>query len=258
LNLKQDKIIFLTGIMRKTIFLILVLTPFLSSQDTKSLIELETEIRSVSPGNQINFAEFPPVQKLERKKTGLAILYSVLLPGMGELYAESYSSGKYFTIAEGALWGVFIGMNSYANWQKDRYKSFAASRAGIDINGKDDEYYGTISNYVSIEEYNNEKAIERSFDEMYNPSQYFWDWGNQANREQYRSMWLSSEQTFNDVRFVVGAMILNRIASAINAVRLVAAYNKNTGTETSWNLSAGISGPVSLPPSITINVQKNF
>jgi hypothetical protein len=37
---------------------------------------------------------------------------------MGELYAESYTSGKYFTIAEGALWGVFIGMNSYANWQR--------------------------------------------------------------------------------------------------------------------------------------------
>src|SRR5690606_26988785 len=66
-----------------------------------------------------------------KKNTGLAILYSLLLPGMGELYAESYSSGMYFTIAEGVLWGTYIGMNAYGGWQEDKYKSFAVTKGGV-------------------------------------------------------------------------------------------------------------------------------
>jgi hypothetical protein len=41
------------------------------------------------------------VSDTQRKSPALAILYSILLPGMGELYAGDYSSGKYFTIADG-------------------------------------------------------------------------------------------------------------------------------------------------------------
>jgi hypothetical protein len=187
----------------------------------------------------------------------MGILYSFLLPGMGELYADSYSSGKYFTIAEGALWGVFIGMNIYGNWQVDRYKSFAVSKAGITTDSKDEEYYSIISQYQSIEVYNDEKALEREFGEMYS-GRFFWKWNSQQDREEYRSLWLSSEQTFNDVRFVVGAMLLNRLASAINAVRLVSAYNKRIEEEVSWNFSFGISKPVNLPYSLTFNFQKSF
>ena len=72
-----------------------------------------------------------------RKNPGLAILFSLVLPGMGELYAGGYDSGKYFTIADGVLWGVFIGFNSYGNWKQDNYKSFAKSQAGVNLDGKD-------------------------------------------------------------------------------------------------------------------------
>jgi hypothetical protein len=164
---------------------------------------------------------------------------------------------KYLTIAEGALWGVFTGMNIYGNWQQDRYKSFAVSKAGISTDGKDEEYYTIISQYLSIEEYNNEKALSREFDKMYSES-FVWKWNSQEEREEYRSLWVSSEQTFNDVRFVVGAMILNRIASAINAVRLISAYNKRISEEVSWNFSVGISQQNNLPRQLTFNFQKSF
>ena len=136
-----------------------------------------------------------------------------MLPGMGELYADSYESGKYFTIAEGVMWGTYIGINTYGNWQKDRYKSFAAANGGVNVEGKDDDYFATISEYLSIEQFNNEKALERNFTEMLNENQYFWKWSSE-DRRTYRSMWVSSEQAYNNLRFVVGAMIINRIASA--------------------------------------------
>jgi hypothetical protein len=71
-------------------------------------------------------------------------------------------------------------------------------------------------------------------------------------------MWTSSEQTYNDLRFVVGAMILNRVVSAINAVRLVSAYNNRLEEELSWNVSVGIKHTVNLPTSLNINFQKTF
>ena len=177
---------------------------------------------------------------------------------MGELYADAYDVGKYFTIADGILWGTFIGMNAYSSWQKDNYQSYAASRAGVDNTNKDENYYARIGEYTSIETYNDQKALERNFIEMYDEEKYFWKWNSVEERRTYRDMWTSSEQTSNDIRFVVGGLILNRVASAINAARLVTSYNKRLEEEVSWNFSVGFMNPPNLPTSLTFNFQKSF
>ena len=82
---------------------------------------------------------------------------------MGELYAGSYSSGKYFTIAEGTLWGIYIGMNSYGNWLKNNYKSYAASAAGVNNANKNSDYYSTIADYTNISEYNDAMSLQQRF-----------------------------------------------------------------------------------------------
>lgn len=190
-----------------------------------------------------------------KKNAGLAIIYSLLLPGMGELYADGYSSGKYFTIAEGTLWGIFIGMNTYANWQKDRYQAYAVTNGGITSSGKDGDFYATIGDYSNVNQYNDEQALNRDFGAMYNVETHYWNWPTTEQRKTYRGMWTSSEQTFNDIRFVVGALIVNRIASAINAVRLVSAYNKNIETDLSWNVTVGLQNRAELPTTLVVNFQ---
>lgn len=243
----------------KKIFLIIVIylcSLFGQDLNQRSFLQLKNEIKISTNNSNI---ELPPQNLIEPKKknTGLAIIYSLLLPGMGELYAESYESGKYFTIAEGVLWGTYIGINTYGNWQKDRYKSFAAANGSVNPQGKDDDYFATISEYLSIEQYNNEKALERNFADMLEENKYFWKWTSE-DRKTYRSMWVSSEQSFNNLRFVVGALIINRIASAINAVRLVSAYNRRQAEELSWNISAGVENSINLSNNFIINFRKSF
>ena len=194
----------------------------------------------------------------QKKNTGLAILYSLLLPGMGELYADAYDSGVYFTVADGVLWGTFAGMNVYANWQKDRYISYSQSNASVSSDGKDEDYYATIGKYLSIDQYNDEKALERNFDEMYSTEKYFWKWNTSTEQKNYKNMWVSSEQTFNDVRFVVGALLLNRVVSAINAVRLVSRYNNNLSQEVGWNVSLGLKSNPDNTSSYNINFITSF
>jgi len=209
--------------------------------------------QNIESDNKIVFADVK-----QKKNTGLAIVYSLLLPGMGELYADSYDSGIYFTIADGVLWGTFIGMNVYANWQKDRYISYAQTNGGITTQGKDEDYYATIGEYLNIDQFNDEKAFERNFNEMYDTEKYFWKWNTSEERKNYRSMWVSSEQTFNNVRFVVGALLLNRVISAINAVRLVSRYNNNINEELGWNVSLGIQNYPDNSSSYNLNFITSF
>ncbi len=240
------------------VFFIITNTLYSQTDSYQSFYELKQSIKTEINNDEIESSlNFNTDIKSGRKKTGLAIIYSLLLPGMGELYAESYSSGMYFTIAEGVLWGTYIGMNTYGNWQKDRYESYAITEAGINPDGKDEDYYSRLGIYSSIDQYNDQKALERNFDEMYDPDLYYWKWDTTEDRRTYRDIWISSEQTFNSLRFVIGAMIVNRLASVINAVRLVARYNNNL-EEQSWNVSIGTMNHPNLPSSLSLNFYTAF
>lgn len=241
--------------MKKLIAVIFLFNLNTFSQSSQSILTLENQL-SEAPQKAHSITLIYDTAP-SKKKVGLAILYSLILPGMGELYAGNYASGKFFTIAEGALWGTYAGINTYAGWQKDRYISFAESNGGVSTAGKDADYFATISEYTSIYDYNNEMAKQREFSKLLDENQYYWKW-NGNDRKTYREKWVSSEQAYNNVRFVVGALIVNRLASAINAVRLTASYNKSLSTQTSWNISTGVTNIPTLPPSVTLNFQTTF
>jgi hypothetical protein len=246
--------------MKLSALLILTITSSVYSQQQTSFstLLLEQEVKSSASEYSSANLNFSDDLQTAKKSRGLAILYSLLLPGMGELYADGYDSGKYFTIAEGVLWGTFIGMSVHASNQEDNYKAYATSNASINTSGKNDDYYATIGQFENINEYNDQKALERNFNEMYNTETFFWKWQSTEDRRTYRSMWSSSEQTNNDLRFVVGAMILNRVISAINAVRLVSAYNNRIDEELSWNVSIGLKQTANLPTSLNLSFQTTF
>lgn len=251
--------------MKNIISLIVLMSSVLIAQtsESKSLIELK-QLSASSIQHSVFSIQYQvySIQKTEfsiqKKNPALAILYSMLLPGMGELYANSYESGKYFTIADGALWSVFTGFSIYGKQQENNYKSFAQSKAGVNLDGKDADYFASIGAYQSLEVYNTAMELDRRFEKTYNTSTHYWKWSSDDQRKEYRSIWTSSESAFTNVRFVVGALILNRVISSINAVRLVSAYNKNLSQEVSWNVSVGITNNPNLPSSLTVNFVKIF
>ena len=245
--------------MKNILILLIILTSQIFSQNNESSF-YSFKQQAISEISQIKDLDQPVVDDnvKQKKSTGLAIVYSLLLPGMGELYADAYDSGVYFTIADGVLWGTYVGMNVYANWQKDRYISYSQTNAGVTPENKDEDYYATIGEYLDIDQYNDQQAFEYNFDEMYDTETHFWKWNTSEERKEYRDMWVSSEQTFNDVRFVVGALLLNRVISAINAVRLVSKYNNNLSQEVGWNVSLGVQSYPDNTSSYNINFITSF
>lgn len=247
--------------MKKLFLFLVVLSSLVIAQIEKpvSILQLKEDFNNTNYNSSLPVFNNDNKDIPGKKSGGLAMLYSMLLPGMGELYAGSYNSGKYFTIAEGVIWGFYAGLNIYGNWQKENYKDFASSFGSVAPDGKDEDYYATIGEYIDIEEYNKEKGLERDFRSIYNTKNFYWKWADQGQRREYRGMWVSSEQAFNNVRFAVGALIVNRIISAINAVRAVSAYNKRLSSETSWNISVSPGNYYSQTPSdFTLNFVTTF
>ena len=170
------------------------------------------------------FSESGPVmlqeQSAERKKPALAAIYSLLVPGMGEVYAENFSSGKYFLIAEGALWLTFTTFEVYGNSLRDDSRSYATAHAGVNGAGKDDQFFIDIGNFLNTNAYNEKQLRDRQPDLLYDPAAgYNWQWESDAMRAEYRTERIRSEQMYNNKKFVVAAIIINHVASAINAAR---------------------------------------
>lgn len=243
--------------MKAIALIIIMSSTLLFSQGTtsKSLVQLNYEMKN---NIQIDDEIIKQEYNIKKKNRGLAIIYSALLPGMGELYADDYSSGKYFTIADAVLWGGLIGVTAYANNQEDSYRSFAETYGGVTLSGKDDKYFADIGSYLDIYEYNHLQELDRNFTEVYNQESHYWKWSGQAQRVEYRDMWKSSETANNTTRFIVGALILNRVASVINAIRLVNAHNNNLKKELGWDMSFNYSNSIVEPDKLSMNFRTTF
>ncbi|MCZ7555396.1 MAG: hypothetical protein M5R41_03195 [Bacteroidia bacterium] len=162
----------------------------------------------------------------ERKSGTLAVLYSVVLPGMGELYADCFDRGKYPLMTEAALWLGLLGVNAYGDWVQTDARSYARQHAGFDPDGKNDEFYVRIENYQDLYDYNNQRLIERRLDELYpDEAQWYWGWDSDENRKYYKDRRILSDQMHNAVSFFVLGMVANRIWSAIQSAMFVRRHN---------------------------------
>jgi hypothetical protein len=194
---------------------------------TPSEIRLEL-ITSLRPA----FTDTLPVPSEQEpspaKKTsvGLAAVYSLLLPGMGEVYADNFSSGKYFLAAEGVLWLTYAVFQLNGDALRDDSRLFSVAHAGVMTAGKDDQFFVNVGNFTSVADYNDKKLRDREPEKVYNPALgYAWQWDSDASRLAYRDQRIRSETMYNDRKFIAAAIIVNHVASAINAARAAVAKN---------------------------------
>jgi len=200
------------------------------------------------------------IESQGEKSAALAALYSLLLPGMGELYTDGFGSGKYFMIAEGALWLTFAVFETYGNALRDDSRVYAISRAGIDPVGKDDQYYVDVGNFLDIDEYNEKQLRDREPENLYDPAAgYAWQWDSDASRAAYREQRIDSETMFNNKKFVVAAVLINHVASAINAARSAISFNDALKSVLGdLRVSAGVMGGVRNPHGLVVTLSKGF
>lgn len=247
-------------LMNAALFLPLFAQP--SDQSAISRAELQVQLFGPPTTSQISRASSQGVVPAApgRKSVGLAAIYSLLLPGMGELYADGFSTGKYFLIAEGAIWLTYAGFSVYGDALRDDARAFAVAHAGISLSGKDDQFFVDIGNFMSIDDYNDKKLRDRDLAKVYDPTQgYAWNWDSDLSRSNYREQRVASDNVYNNRKFVLAAVLLNHVASAVNAARSVIARNADVGAQqTSLQFGAQVLGGPGNIHGVALTLQKYF
>ena len=225
--------------MRTILFAVLLFIPAVQSFGQDQMFRLRSELAAPAVSAQPQVQQ--PLQS-EKKSSATAVLYSLLLPGMGELYADGFDDGKYSLIAEGGLWVTYFSMREYGDWIQKDARNFAAIHAGAQINGKNDQFFVNLGNFVDTYEYNDKKLRDRELDRVYDENAgYYWKWDSDESRKEFRTMRVSSERVLNNSQFVIAAVVVNRIVSAINAARLTRLYNKRSEDAVgSWWLESSL------------------
>lgn len=194
----------------------------------------------------------------EKKNVGLAVFYSLLLPGMGELYVGEYAVGKYFTIAEGMLWLTYASFETYGTWLRDDARDFARTHAAIQTEGKDQQFFVDIGNFLTVRDYNERKLRDREPEKLYDVNTHYWEWASDADRASYRRQRIAHDRMFNNNKFVVAAVIVNHIVSAVNAGRLAIGHNRRLAQTSFIDIHASVLGTVDSPHGIQISFSKSF
>jgi len=194
---------------------------------------------------------------LEKKKRGKAFIRSLIVPGAGERYVGKKTLGKAFLISEITLWLGYVAFRQYGKWIKDDAKTYAATHANAQINGKPSQFFVNIGIYNDIDQYNDAQLRMRQFDKVYQSEDYFWSWDSEENRRSFERMRISGDRALNRSMFVLGGIFANHIISAIDAVWQTYRYNKKLKQKEQTQLMFKIQYKA-YPEAITINLLKPF
>lgn len=180
-----------------------------------------------------------PESNLKSPSELKAFLLSFVLPGAGEYYAGSKKMAKIFFSSEVLLWTTYLSFRTYGNWKKDDYQQLAVSHAGVNLSGKDHQYFVNIENFNTLREYNEAKLQQRQFDELYPETSYYnWQWDSEASRQHFEKLRIASDKAYNRSLFVIGGIIVNHIISGIDALRIA----KRSQKEREHMIHMGVAG----------------
>lgn len=192
-----------------------------------------------------------------KKSAGISLLLSLVLPGAGHYYIDRMDVGQYFLAADGASWLGLAGVNIYSTIIKDNARTFSQDHAGVNPDGKNDEYYANVGNFESIYEYNNTKLSQGEYDKVYTDvDKFFWNWDTKDNQFRYDAQRGESERIKNTSIIFASALVVNRLASALSALLLTNQHN-NLLSNIKVNSEVSMS-PENRIDGLKLNLIKQF
>lgn len=203
-------------------------------------------LASVTAFSQIVVSVDEKVYKNNDKNVFLAVGASALLPGMGELYLNEKQLVRPFVWTDLALWVVAIGSYVVGDRYVTSAHNYAVRHAGF-TGGKNISLLNTVGSYRSrsgvygqnsspdMDEDYNQAMIrsDKKVDEDYS-NDIQWDWGSSDNPETTKHIdeFKSRMRHYRVSRIVfqvsVGALILNRVISMLDAVRVYRATSSKS------------------------------
>jgi hypothetical protein len=171
---------------------------------------------------------------------GKAVLYSLLLPGLGDWKLGHRDRAATFFAVEGVIWASFIAFEVQGGNLEDEYQGLAVRFAGVSRAGHSDEFYATIRDFDSGEEYEAGVKDDGRFEYLDATDgaglgnitsewldQYFienrvsdyepWLWASTERRLQYSEVRSASKTAYRRADYMLAAAAANRVVSSIFA-----------------------------------------
>lgn len=190
------------------------------------------------------------VYKNSDKNVFYAVGSSLLLPGMGELYLGEKQLVRPFVWTDAALWVAAISSYVIGERYITSAHNYAVRRAGLTSGKKDVSLLNAVGDYRSRggvlgqnsspdmnEDYNQAmlrsgKKVDDEFDESVQ-----WDWGSSDNPEttenidEFKSRMRHYRVSRIFFQASIGALVLNRVVSMLDAVRIYRATSSKAFSE---------------------------
>jgi len=173
-----------------------------------------------------------PAKPMPGKRT--VLLYSLLLPGTGELALGAGGRGAAFLVAEGLIWAHYVYYEVAGGMRRDDYIEQAQINAGVGVSSADDSYWKLLGQYErssgpgpgSYEEdvrrtardlYPDDPAAQDAYVVENLPSgDEAWAWSSPELQGAYKETRATSNQAYDRAKYSFAAAILNRLVSAID------------------------------------------
>ncbi len=173
---------------------------------------------------------------------------SALVPGAGQLI-QGQSRGWAYLGVEGAAWFSVLSLHDAGNQAETDYRAFAG-----DPNDTHSRWafhrYETVTDCGEglgpVDFESESEAIHRVyvnarddyFDEIGRLNVYACGWTTQADRARYLGMRSHADALFSSARWVVGAMFLNHVVSAVDAAKSASNRRKaEAGFSWDWRVA---------------------
>ena len=196
-----------------------------------------------------------------------AVLYSLLLPGLGDWKLGNRNRAATFFAVEGVIWVSFVAFEIQGHDLEDEYQNLAVIFAGVTSTGHSDDFYATIRDYDNSDEYAADVKTDGRFAAPYPYTdigsealeQYFvvyrvadyepWLWESTDRRLQYSEVRSASKTAYRRADYMIAAAAANRVVSAIFAY---------AGARSMAKHDVGMNLDVSPRGSVAFTLTKGF
>jgi hypothetical protein len=176
-----------------------------------------------------------------------AVLYSLLLPGLGDYYAGRKSTATAFFMVEGGIWISYGVLKTQSSGREDTYQQMAVDYAGVSATGLSDDFYSTIGQYNTHLEYETQFKQEHRIDIWpdvgYDAMETYyvenrvvdfeeWTWRSNEQRQAFRELRSDSRLADRRAGYMIALAAANRVVAALFAFQAVKSRNSSTETQT--------------------------
>ena len=207
-------------------------------------------LATVSAFSQTVISVDENVSKNSVKSWLLAMGASAVLPGMGERYLGEQQFVRPFVWTDVALWFTAIGSYVIGERYISSAHNYAVRHAGLNSDSKNVSMLNTVGDYRSrggVEGQNSSPDMDEDYNQaMIRAGKEIdedlsadiqWDWGSSDNPEttEHIDEFKSRMRHYRVSRIVfqvsVGALLLNRVVSMLNTIRVYRATSSRSFTE---------------------------